>query len=235
MSNWKDVTLRGHAVAFNQCGWVGSPAFAEIMDPRAFDAQLAADVFLNFNSHDDSPVSRRVSIFRDSYGLGFDAKVDLRDWMWLCRPMAAYHNQCSIYMIDRVAKPERLTDGTPAERVTRASIEHITITDSPCHPRTAIWAMIHDEPPPRFREVNEQWKAGRAAFLLGRRRAQLVAAHAARRADSATRCAASRPSSPEAFLLSRREEHLRVLSSILAGAGRGGFAAIGHAALSKKA
>jgi phage head maturation protease len=166
MSDGSDVTLRGYAVAFNLCGWVGSDA--EIMDWHAFDVQLAGrspQVYLNFNSHDDLPLSKGVSIFSDRYGLGFEAKVDLREWTRLCRPMAAFHNKCSINMTCRLAKPERLSDGTAAERVTRATIDHICVVDSPCHPATAIWAMIDGEPPPRFRELNQQWRKGWNEFV----------------------------------------------------------------------
>jgi hypothetical protein len=186
MSGLNYVALRGYAVVFNRCGWVGE--IAEIMDPHAFDTQLAAGsqrLYLNFNSHADSAISERVSLFSDSYGLGFESTVDLATWAWLCHPMRKSHCACSIGMTHRFAKPDRLADGRLAERVTSAAIDHVCITDSPAHPGTAIWAMIHSEPPPRFRELNEQWIDGRAAFLLAKRRAQVVAAHSVARQAAA--------------------------------------------------
>jgi hypothetical protein len=166
-----DVELRGFAIAFDQCGWVGSDA--EIMDAHAFDVQVAdrsPQVFINFNSHDDPPLSKEVSLFTDSYGLGFRAKVDSQEWMWMSQPMRKSYCMCSINMTRRIAEPNRLTNGSPAERVVAAEINHICITDSPAHPGTGVWAIINGEPPARFRELNQQWRKGWNSFVLAKRR-----------------------------------------------------------------
>jgi hypothetical protein len=220
MSDLGFVSLRGYALQFMEVGELGGEL--SYFDHGAFNIETNGSVYLNFRTHDAPPIARSIDVFADDYGLGFLASVPATTWDSI-RPAMTMRDgtqYCSGLFDIEKSELIKLADGRPCKRITRARLRHVTICSVAVFRGGACWpAEVVGELPPRLADLNAKWIGGRQATI-------------ARRAKPAV-AAASRPATPDAFLASRREEHLRVLGSILGGAGRRGFA-VGHAALSRK-
>ena len=181
------ISLRGYAAVYGQTAHIGGGkleqfapgAFAQILDrPRAID--------LRWDTHaDDAPrlassTSGTLSFFEDDHGLGFLAKLSMKDihnWSRL-RSITQRTKPMSLVsvggLVVKASRQESLQLGA-TEVVTSATIDHITICNDAAYRGTAVWPthLPLDDAPLKIQELDARWTDGRAAWdrkLVARRK-----------------------------------------------------------------
>ena len=132
---------------------------------------------LLFGSHEPSApvIASRVSLHADNYGLGFSAMMDVRgydnpNWGRLRAMVSRYgaSDQCSVLLRIERKRPGAISwSDLPSQIVTRASIDHITITASAAYgDMTGVWRGDCDlfAAPNRLQNLAALWADGRAAW-----------------------------------------------------------------------
>jgi len=147
--------------------------------PGAFDDFLSNehDVYLCHDSHDAPAIARGVKLWRDDYGLAFEASLSEKAWVGIRRSMCGSHTRVSgLFHFDET---ERVEHRDYVEtRVTKASLEHVAIVSRAAFQNTGAWSPeINGEMPPRLQTLRDRWLAGRRSDLA---RQSNVAAFSAR-------------------------------------------------------
>jgi HK97 family phage prohead protease len=171
------TTLRGYAVPYGQTAHIGGGELEQFA-PGAFAQMLERrkTIDLRWDTHaDDAPrlaslTSNSLSFFEDDYGLGFLAKLSMRDhWNWSrLRMMVQKHKPMSLVSVGGLVKNSRrevLQLGT-TEVVTSATIDHITICNNGAYRGTSVWPthIPLDEAPWKIQQLDARWISGRAAW-----------------------------------------------------------------------
>jgi Caudovirus prohead serine protease len=183
------ISLRGYAAVYGQTAHIGGGkleqfalgAFAQMLDrPSAID--------LRWDTHDDgaprlaSTTSGSLSFFEDDCGLGFLAKLSMKDIHNWSRLRSITQNTKPMSLVSvgglviKASRREVLQLGT-TEIITSATIDHATICDDAAYRSTAIWPthLPLEDAPCKIQELDAHWTAGRAAWdrkLTARRKVE---------------------------------------------------------------
>jgi phage head maturation protease len=186
----QSVTLRGYALPWNESVLLSSGTY-ERFAPRAFDHLLhrVSPVSIRWRSHDaNAPMLARTSdrsarLFADDYGLGFEARIDMREHWDKLRAITQRNgpfDRCSIGGLAVIASDRDRYLKSPRETITHAHINHIAIVDySAAYKATAVWPAERDleHAPWRIQQMAARWSAGRAQWQrYATARANLVSA-----------------------------------------------------------
>ncbi len=243
-----EVHVRGYAMVYEAAERVG--AGLECFARGAFSSTLrapytAAGIYLTLDRHDASPMRVPLTLFSDSYGLGFGAVLSDGVWRHVGAAVVAGYG-CSVQFDALEAMKAELEDGTPCARVLRARLAHITLTDQPFYRNTAVWLaptslIAGDRLPPRLAALNARWERGLATWDLveGFRRSGQArrdqASRDSRVADTACPWPVARAISPDAYLAGRAPAYREMRRAAELAACRGEGLVMAHAAFTARA
>src|SRR5215211_1653359 len=183
------IVLRGYALTYRQTAHIGGGALEQFA-PSAFAEMLARPraIDLRWETHsDDAPrlassTAGSLSFFEDEYGLGFLAKLSMKDhWNWsYIRSITQKTKPTSLVsvggLVIKSSRREMLQLGT-TEVITSATIDHITICNDAAYRWTAVWPahLPLDDAPWKIQQLATRWTAGQAAWdrkLTARRKVE---------------------------------------------------------------
>jgi phage head maturation protease len=172
------MILRGYAIVFNQlaAACMDDGADFELVFEGAFDDMLARrkTITLQYGPHDPAPAIARTTdgtlcLFADAHGLGFEADTGAKlNWQQLSSMYKCGMNRASVNFTRMVSEVGRAS----TRYVSRAEIDHITITSHAAYRQTAVWRSDSDlqHAPDRIQSAAAHWEHGRAQAVAQKSR-----------------------------------------------------------------
>lgn len=171
------LKIRGYAVPFGQMVPTDDAYETwEEIAPSAFDNMFSSplSVDLRWSHHDEgaprlaSTGRATLSLFKDAYGVGFEAKMDMRDQdavgrvqNIVCRDDPMAFASIGGFRIEQ-KQTKKLCGGLVGTFVTKGIFDHITITNRPVYRGTGVWPDVPlDQAPSRIWSLADRWADGR--------------------------------------------------------------------------